>query len=231
MAKRKTDKPPAATLATTAKRDAPFPEAAGDGMQPFREIAAKWGADENTVFDAFRGMVPEWASPERLDTVKHCAGELNRAARASERLIGILRGLPVSERKTLLEAGCVTIHQLEHLRHVLADDAAYRTRFQREPGNARPGGRNPAAYKIAEGMRRLFRRLRKHITYGMNDCGSPTTDFCRGIEHAIGAFGTRADWRGPAREAWEKQTRIQGRLDNCVMNRSLRDLRNTNSGK
>ena len=131
----------------------------------------------------------------------------------------------------LVTAGCVTIHQLEHLRHVLADDAAYLTRFQREPGNARPGGRNPAAYMIAEGMRRLFRRLRKRITYGTNDCGSPTTDFCRGVEHAIGAFGARADWRGPAREAWEKQLRIENRYRACAMNRSLRELRNTNSGK
>ena len=216
--------------ATRATRAGPFPEAVDDGMQSIREIAARWDTDENTVSDAFR-TVPEWALPEHLDAVKHYAGELNRAARASERLIGILCGLPESEREMLVAAGCVTIEQLEHLRHVLADDAAYLIRFQGEPGNARPGGRNPAAYIIAEGMRRLFRRMRKRITYGTNDCGSPTTDFCRGVEHAIGAFGVRVDWRGPAHEAWEKQTRIQGRLATCAMKRGLRQLRNTNSHK
>lgn len=227
----KTDTTPAATLPTNARPAGPFPEATDDGMMPYREIAARWGTDENTVADAFRSAVPVWALPEHLDTVKHCAGELNRAARASEKLIGILRDLPKSEREMLVAAGCVTIQQLEHLRHVLADDALYLIRFQSDPGNARPGGRNPAAYFIAEGVRRLFRRLRKRITWGTNDCRAPSTDFCRGVEHAIGAFGVRADWRGPAREAWEKQMRIQGRLDTCAMNRSLRELRNTNSPK
>lgn len=222
----KPGRPPAAQKGT-------FPPATDDGGEPFRKIAAKWDTDEYTVSDAFRGVSPEWASPEHLDTVKHCAGELNRAARASERLIRILRGLPHSEYEMLITAGCVTIQQLEHLRDVLAADADNLTRFQGEPGNQRRGGRNPAAYHVAERMRRLFRRLRKRITYGVDGeiSGEPSTDFCRGVEHAIGAFGIRADWRGPAREAWEKQLRIENRLRTCAMKKWQRKQNNTNSGQ
>lgn len=223
MARDKTDKTPAATLATTAASGGPFPEASDDGMQPFRAIAQRWGTDENTASDAFRGVeVPEWASPEHLDTVKGCAGDLNRAARVTEKLIEIIRGLPESERDMLITDGCVTIEQLQHLCNVLADDASYLTRFYKAPANARHGGRNPAAYAIAEGMRRLFRWLRKPITFGCSDFGLPTTDYCKGVEHALGAFGVRANWRGPARESWEKQLQIKNRHLACAIYKAAR---------
>lgn len=235
MAQDKETKSRVATVAKASAMKPAFPAACDDnygGCRPFVEIAKRWQIHENTVHDAFKGLeVPEYAAPEHLDTVKYNALELNRAARCSEKLIEILSRLPQDERDLLSHAGCVTVEQLMHLSNVLADDATYYGQFLKQRGNTRQGGRNPAAYIVAEGIRRLFRRLRKSIGYGCSDYGSPTTHFCKGVEHAIGAFGIRANWRGPAREAYEKQLEIENRRNRLLMHRHSLRSQMTNSPK
>jgi hypothetical protein len=224
MARDKTDRTDLTPDATPAKDKPAFPAASDDGMAPFSNIANRWETDEGLVFDAFRGLaLPEWSTSEHLDILKLHAGTLNRAARCAEKLIELLGSdLPEEERAMLRSAGCISVEQLIHLRNTLEADASSYSDVLSAPSMSRRGGRSPAIYEIAEGMRRLFRRLRKPISFGRNDYGLPTGDFCKGVEHAIGVFGIRKDWSGPAREAYEKQLRIKHRLDNCLMNRHSR---------
>lgn len=222
----------AATTATSATINEPFPPAIDDGCEPYRRIAKRWDVDEEIVSGVFRGLgLPEWAAREHLGFIKEHASELNRAARSIEKLVGLLNSFPQSERDLLVQSGCVTIYQLEHLHFKLTEDSSYFGGFLQKSENSRRGGRNPATYIVAEGMRRLFRRLRKPITFGVTDSTLPSTDFCRAVEHAIGAFHIVADWRGPANEALDKQLQIQNRFHRCLTNHHRRNGLFANSEK
>lgn len=62
------------------------------------------------------------------------------------------------------------------------------------------GGKNWAAYDIAQGVAQLFFRLDRRITFGHQD-GEPTTEFGRSVQISIKAFALKANWREPARYA------------------------------
>lgn len=202
--------------------EAIFPAAEDDGCGAFRAIAHRVGCDEYAVSDAFRGLRgPEWEVPQHLDAVKRTAHAMNEAARHAKNLHAALGRLSEDQRRSLTLAGAVTMPQIEHLLAVLAGDASGLQDWLRNRN--RRGGRNPAAYIVSEGMRRLYRRLRKRITFGQDTGGGPSTDFGRDVEFALGAFGVSADWRGPAREAFAKQLRREERLARCAHARALKE--------
>ena len=90
----------------------------------------------------------------------------------------------------------------------------------------RRGGRNPAAYIVAEGIRRVFRRQRWAVTFGQTE-GFPSTNFGRAVEFSLRAFGLAANWRNPTSEAFKKQNAIEARLFECKLRRAKNS--NTNS--
>lgn len=188
-----------------------FPEAEDDGCAPHRAIAQRLGCSEDQVHDAFRGLnVPEWSTPEHFDAVKTRILALNEAARLAENLVLAMGRLPPDAVNLIVQAGGSTTAQIEYLSSLLAGDAASLEEWRK---NRFRGGRSdPSAEIVAEGMRRLFRRLRKPITYGQGDSGgAPSTDFGRAVDFALAAFGLRAHWRRAAEKAHKKQTRIEGR--------------------
>ena len=188
-----------------------FPEAVDDGCEPFRQIGSRLGCDEYLIHDAFRGLgVPEWEVPTHLDAVKATTHALNESARHAENLLRAMRKLSVRERGQLIEDGAPTFSQIEFLHDILAGDAANLKGWLAK--RHRAGGRNPAAYIVAEGMRRVFRRLRKNVTFGFQHDGGPSTEFGREVTFALGAFGLQADWRRPTEEAANKQGKIKARL-------------------
>lgn len=193
-----------------------FPPAEDDGFEPFRQIAARMGCNEYFVNDAFRGLeVPEWLTPKHLRTVQENTSGLNDTARHARNLLDAMWRLSADERDMLRNAGAVTPQQIEHLHWAIESDEKYLRDWLKM--HARPGGKNIAAYAVSEGMRRLFRRMRKSITYGLSPSGDPSTDFCREVRFAIGAFGIVTGWRGPANAAYQKQLQIQGRMVRCAL--------------
>lgn len=198
-----------------------FPAEECDGGDPYREIARHVGCKEDDVWRAFQGLsVPEWEIPQHLDAVKSRTFALNAAARKAKDLQSAMDRLSNDELADLQVAGAVTIWQVEHLHMVLAGHATSLRDWHNNRN--RRGGRNPGAYMAAEGIRRLYRRLRKKITFGQHPEGGPSTDFGRAVEFAIGEFGIRADWRNPAQESFGKQSRIQARLARCAHANALR---------
>jgi hypothetical protein len=107
------------------------------------------------------------------------------------------------------QGGGVTIEQLQHTVSLLTKNAEQMGNWSTELD--RKGGRNPAGYIVAEGIRRLFRRQRWNITFGQVE-GFPSTNFGRDVEQALQAFGIAANWRNPANEAFKKQNAIEARL-------------------
>jgi len=205
-----------------------FPAAKDDGCEPFRQISKNLDCAEYLVLDAFRGVnVPEWDTPEHLDTVRATTQAFNEAERHARNLLINLRKLSPQEIESLIQVGCVTIPQIEHLALTLERD--YKSLDEWSRNRYRAGGRNPAAYEIAEGMRRTFRRLRLKITYGVNSDSAPSTDFTRAVKHALEAFGVKANFRGPAREACDKQRTIGNRLQQCAFNKREKNRTNANS--
>jgi hypothetical protein len=199
-----------------------FPTAIDDGCEPFRQIASRFGCDEYLVHDAFRGLgVPEWEIPTHLDTVKKTTHALNEAARHANNLLRAMLKLSQEERDSLIVAGAPTFHQIEFLRDTLSSDALGLKSWSSR--RHRGGGRNPAAYIIAEGMRRVFRRLRKNITYGNQHDGGPSTEFGREVKFALGAFGVLSDWRRPTEEASNKHGKIRARMIECQMAKQRRE--------
>ena len=207
-----------------------FPEGLGDGMEPFRLISERWTVDLSVVEEAFRcAWEVEYSAPGHLNDVADNVAILNRSAIYAEALIKSLRMLPEDSMARLRHAGCVTLEQLQHLLSELSDDESYLVEWSDQPNNSRRGGRNPSAYLVAKAMRRLFRKMRKPITYGLSTSGTPTTDFCKGVEHALSAFRIRANWRGPAREEWERHIAIGNRQRRCAEAKFKRSLGDTNS--
>ncbi|WP_146111583.1 hypothetical protein [Defluviimonas denitrificans] len=188
-----------------------FPESDDDGCEPFRSIAAHVHCSEDDVFAAFAGLpVPEWITPTHLQSVRAATQRWNEAARHARNLQHTLMRLTDHERVQLRVAGAVTVEQIAHLQSVLDGDAKNLNEWL--TSQPRAGRENIAAAAVAEGIRRLFRRRRKRITFGQHPEGGPSTEFGRAVEFSIGAFGVLADWRRPAQKAKEKQDDIQGRL-------------------
>ena len=193
-----------------------FEDGGEDANRPYVKIAEHLQCPVHVVWQGFSGLaIPEWSTPEHLDAVKATAHHLNETERRARNLLDALNELSQRDLEMLTQAGCVTVYQVEHLVGVLNGDADYVLRRANE--HDRKGGRNPAAYIVAEAMRRIFRRLRRKITFGQTFDGYPSTKFGREVQFAIGEFGIRADWRRPARSAREKQDQIQGRLARCAM--------------
>lgn len=199
-----------------------FPAADDDGCEPFRKIAMHLKCTEYEALDAFRHLpLPEWNSIEHLRLEKGRAAQLNKVAQAAELLEQQMLLMTHDEQLFSLQAGMISEHQVAALALYLRGEAdsieGYRA------SRAGSTSRNPATYIIAEGIRRLFRRKRKNITFGQSE-GAPTTDFCRAVEFGIGAFDIIADWKGPAKEAFEKHRLIEARLFDIKMHQAQRKL-------
>lgn len=199
-----------------------FPASDENKLHPTELIARHLRCDSDLVVTMIMGVgTPEWATTEHLQAVKDTTHQLNEAARHAANLNNSLMRLSENQRQFLMDAATVTPQQIGHLVAVLSDDAAsldlYGARF------SRVGGRNPAAYIIAEGMRRLFRRLRRPITYGQHPGGGPSTDFGREMEFAFGAFGLKTDWRRPTEAAAQTQRLIQERLSKYLAEKQKRE--------
>lgn len=151
------------------------------------------------------GIVP-YDTPEHLEAVGKVTHAFNEAARHAANLTRAINRMTEAQRRELVVAGCVTNYQIEHLADVLAQDAESLKQWSRT--RIRTGGRNLAAHSVALAMRRLFRRLRREITFGQHPGGGPSTDFGKAVEFAIGAFGLKANWRRPAQEARDVQSTI-----------------------
>ncbi len=200
-----------------------FPPSDDDGCQPFRDIADYLGFNLNSVFNAYQGLpIPAWSTPEHQRALKNAAGKLNEAVRHAENLVRSLDRLSSRELSFLIQAGTITPHQIEFLIQKMQQDADQIVGRRDELPSST--SRNHAAYIVSEGVRRLFRRLRAEISYGQSaDSGAPSGEFCKTVEFAIGAFGIVASWRGPAKEAWEKQLAIENRYRLMKMKKHILD--------
>lgn len=196
-----------------------FPAAEDDGCGAYRAIAKHVGCSEDQVFDAFRGLgIPEWSTPEHFNVMKDHVFALNKAAQLAEKLFGAMRDLHPDALNSITQAGGSTIPQIEYLSSLLSGDAENLNDWR----NRRfEGGRSdPSAAIVAEGIRRLFRRLRRPITFGQADSGgAPSTAFGKAVEFALSAFGLRANWRRAAERAFRKQEAVESRRFRCAMAR------------
>ncbi|WP_298855765.1 hypothetical protein [uncultured Ruegeria sp.] len=200
-----------------------YPPSDGDGCQPFRDIAAFLRCDFNTVVNAYQSLpIPEWSTPEHQKALKNAAGKLNKVVRHAENLIRSLNRLSNNELNSLIQAGTITPQQIEFLIQAMQQDADQIGNWRDELPSLT--SRNHAAYIVSEGVRRLYRRLRKEVSYGQNaDSGAPSGEFCKTVEFAIGSFGIVASWRGPAMEAWRKQHAIEDRYRLMRMKKHISD--------
>jgi hypothetical protein len=203
-----------------------FPDVSDHTYEAHLAIAKRLGCDEFQVGAAFKRAAPQWITPAHFDALKQRTLALNEAARLADRLHKTMRRLPSDAIDNLISEGAITIPQIEYLGSLLSGESKNYDEWR----NMRySGGRtNPAANDIAEGMRRLFRRLRKPITFGQSDSGDgPSTEFGRAVEFALGAFGVNAHWRRAAEKAYRKQQKIEGRRCRCALWKFERDRDNT----
>ena len=185
--------------------------------------AKKQGCDIGLVYGCISGLDAIWNTPDHMDDVREVTEHFNEAAQHAKKLHRSITLMTEAQRRELTVAGCVTVFQIEHLADVLAQDATTlkswsRTRF-------RTGGRNLAAYDVAELMRRIFRRQRRRITFGLQpNSDHPSTEFGRAVRDALGDFGVKAGWRRPAQEAFDNQRQIQERLSRICEAKHQREL-------
>ncbi|WP_143710421.1 hypothetical protein [Tabrizicola sp. TH137] len=201
------------------------PEIFGDQSEFFhraaQSIARRLNCDVQVVYSCMVGLDAIWNTPAHLDAVNEVTTHFNEAARHAKHLHRALSLMTEAQRRELTVAGCVTVFQVEHLADVLAQDVSDLSNWSRT--RIRKGGRNPAAYDVAELIRRIFRRQRIKITLGTEpNSDQPSTDFGRAVLHSLGDFGIKAGWRGPAREAFDKQREIEWRLSRICEARRLR---------
>ncbi len=202
-----------------------IPEIFSDHSEFFHRAAEttakRQSCDVGLIYDCRYGLDGIWNTPDHLTAVTDITHHFNEAATFAKKLHRALTLMTEAQRKELIVAGCVTTFQVEHLADVLAQDAVNLKEWSRT--RIRKGGRNPAAYDVAELMRRVFRRQGRRITYGTEpNSDHPSTEFGIAVLHALGDFGIKAGWRGPAREAFDKQGRIQNRLRLICEARRLR---------
>lgn len=179
-------------------------------------IARRHGAHPDLVGSCFSG-VNVYDDRVHLRLVRESTEGMNEAARHAANLVKAFSRLSSHEREHLVNVGAPTVVQIRYLASVLHGHAKSLEEWRRQPNQK--GGRNPAAYQVAEATRRLFRRLRCPITFGQTPEGGPSTEFGCAVAHAIGAFRVSADWRRPAEAAFKRQKEIQYRLQR------LHDLR------
>lgn len=185
--------------------------------QAVKAMAIRNRCSTELIYQCADGLDGIWNTPDHLDSVREVTGHFNDAAQYAKRLHRALTLMTESQRKDLEVAGCVTTYQIEHLADVLSQDARSLSDWSRT--RIRTGGRNLAAYDVAEMTRRLFRRQRRRITFGtVANSDTPSTDFCREVQAALGDFGVKAGWRGPAREAHDRQLAISQRLARICAN-------------
>lgn len=176
----------------------------------FSALAGHLGCSEECAANAFYGLeFPEYIKPSHMELVRKRIKQLNLASSKADSLVAVLRNLPTDAWQDLQQRGAITLQQLEFFADALRDDHAFLNKWY--SGQDRRGGKIIAAYVVAEGVRRAFRRSRTPIKFGEND-GYPSTLFGRAVEDTIAAFGIRSGWKGPARDAWQKQERINARL-------------------
>ena len=177
---------------------------------PFFAIARHLDCEEEIV-SAILGRVypPEWADARHLDDIKKNAHAANRLVRALEATAEAMAALSPDFREDLVGAGVVTLPQIQYALQRVNEDSKWLATVAGE--FERTGGRNPGADLIAEGLRLLFQRLRRPVTWGIFE-GHPTGEFCRAVEFSIAEFGIRAGWRGPADRAYRKHLTRQNRL-------------------
>jgi hypothetical protein len=179
--------------------------------QAAEATAKRQNCSVDLVYACMSGLDGIWNSPDHLDSVSEVTAHFNDAARFAKRLHRAITLMTPSQRNELIVAGCVTTFQIEHLADVLAQDATSLSDWSRT--RLRKGGKNLAAYDVAEMMRRLFRRQRRRITYGTEPTSDlPSTDFGRAVRAALGDFGVKSGWRSPARQAYDTQFSIGRRL-------------------
>ncbi len=189
-----------------------FPTLHDETSSALQKIASYVGADENLIGSCFYGGdFSLYDTPDHLDSVKSVTHAFNEAARHARNLHRAITRMTPSQRAEINVAGCVTSFQIEHLADVLAQDAESLAGWSRT--KIRTGGRNPAAYGVASGVYRIFRRLRKDITFGQNADGGPSTDFGKTVQFALGAFGIKADWRRPAQSERDRFFNISTRYE------------------
>jgi len=203
-----------------------FPDA-GDRIEAaYSEIAAFINCATEDLDHAFRGLrTPEWVTPAHLTALTENTHALNEAARHAKNLDVSLRKLSDEALTSLRNCGAITIEQVVHLGAVLSGDATWLQDWRGQ--HDRTGGQNPAAEVVAEAMRRLFRRLRRPVTFGQTPDGGPSTDFGRAVQFALGAFQLPTDWRNPTRRAREKQRDFENRLRRCAISNQLRTSKQT----
>jgi len=88
--------------------------------------------------------------------------------------------------------------QLIGIKHAINFFAEFRT-------IPRTGGKNLAAYLVGDVVANIYRMIDRPVTFGQTD-GAPSTPFGRSVQHALSVTGISADWRGPAREAWDTES-------------------------
>lgn len=187
-----------------------FPEASDDGCEPFRAIGAYLNCSEFEVASAFAGLrAPEWSTPEAKSNQEKSSRALNKCTAELEKLIKAYSALSDEDYQLAIEAGGITRPQLRATKEIFASHSASMSRCYGEDG--RKGGRNIAAYTVAEGIRRLFRRKRRPIGWGITE-GYPSTPFGRAVEFSLGEFGVISGWRGATEAAYKKQKKMEGRL-------------------
>ena len=72
-------------------------------------------------------------------------------------------------------------------------------------GNPRPGGRQVVARLIADAVCLAFEDLGEPVTWGTwPDSNRPSTAFGMVVEDALDFHGSKADWRGVARDVWKR---------------------------
>jgi len=194
-----------------------FPDVSELIFRAHQSIAAEIGCSFDLVDNILGALpAPPWNSPDHLRRLGGTANLINEAARHARNLHRSMSRLGEAELSILRSTGAISLEQIEHLCLVLVDDALTLRTWHRERGKL--SRKNLAAHDTAEGVRRIYRRLRRPITWGMRSDGDgPSTEFGRSVEHAIGAFGIAADWRRPTEAAYNKHHAIQNRHGRCAM--------------
>lgn len=189
-------------------------------------LAKRMGCSEALIDASIGSLDLAWSSPEHLNRVDETTHHFNRAARLARELARAMAMMTEGQKTDLAVAGAATSYQVEHLADVLAGDATSLATWSRD--RFRRGGRNIAAYNVAELVRRVARRMRLKITYGADSFGAPSTEFGRMVQFALGEFGVKASWRGPTREAVDCQASYAARISSCAIRAAMRNAPNPN---
>ena len=191
-----------------------FPDRSEEIAKAILAISNQMNCNPNLIHACFGRLDMFWSVPEHLSTVADTTHHLNRVSRFAEQLFNAMNSMSSSQQESLIAAGAVTSFQIQHLAALLEQDSASLDHFSKTKN--RKGGRNHASYDTAELMRRLFRRLRRKITYGADQFGNPSTQFGKAVEFALGAFCIKASWRGPTSAAVDFQHLVETRRGLCA---------------